>query len=103
MKRMIEIIGSVAVFLIACAPRNATAADEPINAEFVGSTLADTLPREFLGGLPTNAPCHYIKWQLTLSTNQNTGLPATYKLAAQYHIPARDHPNRSEDGPKVAA
>ena len=78
-------------------------AQNSVAAEFVGSTLCDTLPREFLGGLATNAPCHYVVWQITLFTNQSTGLPATYNLTARYRTPTRSNPNQSEDGPSVAS
>lgn len=65
--------------------------------QFIGSTPGDSLPREFLGGLPANAPCHCIMWELTLFTNR------TYDIAARYQVPARGNTNQSEDGPKVTA
>jgi hypothetical protein len=74
-----------------------------VAAEFVGSTPGGVLPREFLGGLPSNAPCHYVMWQLTLLTNRNTGLPTGYNVVARYRIPARGNTNQSEDGPRVAS
>ena len=60
MKRLIQILGdSIALLLFCLAPRGAIASDQKLAAtEFIGSTLGDALPREFLGGLATNAPCH---------------------------------------------
>lgn len=105
MKKLIQIIAGLVVLLVfSCASRSVMAnAQNSVATEFVGSTPADALPREFLGGLAANALCHYIKWELALSTNQSTGLPATYKLNAQYHVPVRSNPNQSEEGPKVTA
>ena len=72
-------------------------------AKFVGSTPCDAGTREFLGGLAADAPCHCIVWELTLSTNESTGLPTTYSLSARYQVPKRSNPNQSEDGPKVTS
>jgi hypothetical protein len=72
-------------------------------AEFIGSTPGDALPREFLGGLAINAECHYIKWQITLLTNQSSGQPVTYNLVARYYVPARNNTNQSAEGPKVTS
>jgi hypothetical protein len=95
---------SVALLLIGCAHRGGVAsARDSVAAEFVGSSPGGVLAREFLGGLASNAECHSISWQITLFTNQTTGLPATYKLAALYHVPTAANPNRSQDGPKVAS
>jgi hypothetical protein len=105
MRRMIQIIGgSVTVLLAAFVPDGVAAnPQDSVAAEFVGSTLGGALPREFLGGLATNAECHYIKWHVKLLTNQTAGLPATYDLVAQYHVPARNNPNQLEEGPKVTS
>jgi hypothetical protein len=70
-------------------------------AEFVGSTPCGALPREFLGGLATNADCHNITWHITLSTNQDVGRTGTFSLTAQYYVPTRANTNRSEPGPKA--
>jgi hypothetical protein len=72
-------------------------------AEFVGSTPCGGLPREFLGGLATNAPCHYIVWQIALSTNQNQDRRGTYSLTARYDVPTASNPNRSQEGPQVTS
>jgi hypothetical protein len=102
MKNMIWIVRCSVAVLLFCAPRVVTAsAQDSVAAEFVGSTPGDALVREFVGGLATNAPCHNIMWRITLFTNQNTGLPATYTLTALYRVPTRAHTNRSEDGPRV--
>jgi len=105
MRKLIQIVGgSIALLLVACVPGGVAASPEDsVTAEFVGSTPGGDLPREFLDGLATNAECHYIKWQIKLLTNQNAGLPATYNLVAQYHVPARNNPNQSEEGPKVTS
>jgi hypothetical protein len=105
MKRLIQIVGaSVTLLSAACVPDGVAASPHgSVAAEFVGSTLGGPLPREFLGGLATNAECHYIKWQITLLTNQSSGMPATYNLVAQYYVPARNNPNQSAEGPKVTS
>ena len=105
MKRVIQIVGSsIALLLVCLAPRGAIASDQKLAAtEFIGSTLGDALPREFLGGLATNAPCHCITWHITLSAHDKAGLSGTYNLTALYQVPTRDNTNRSEPGPKVAA
>lgn len=89
----------VALLWLGCVPFGVIAsAGNSVAGEFVGSTPGDALAREFLGGLATNAPCHYIRWQITLLTNQNT-----YRVVARYGIPARNNPNQSEDGPSVSS
>jgi hypothetical protein len=96
--------GSVALLLFGCVSCGMNAAaQDAVAAEYIGSTLCGAVPREFLGGLATNTPCHYIMWEIRLLTNQNTGLPTTYNLVANYRIPARTNPNQSEDGPRVAS
>src|SRR5688572_28474100 len=103
MRKLTQIVGgSVTLLLAACMP-NAVSAEDRAAAEFIGSTPGDALPREFLGGLATNAECHNIKWQLKLSTNQSSGSPTTYNLIAQYYVPTRNNPNQSEEGPKVTS
>lgn len=92
------------VLLAACVPDCVSAnRQDSVAVEFVGSTPGGALPREFLGGLATNVECHNIKWQVILLTNQSSGLPATYNLVAQYHVPASNNPNQSEEGPKVTS
>ena len=105
MKRVIQIVGSsIALLLVCLSPRGAIASDQKLAAtEFVGSTLGDALPREFLGGLATNAPCHCITWHITLSAHDKAALSGVYNLTASYQVPTRDNTNRSEPGPKVAA
>jgi hypothetical protein len=101
---MIRMFGSwLALLLLSSVPGSVMAdAHNSVAAEFVGSTPDGALPREFVGGLATNMPCHCIMWHLTLSTNQNTALPATFNLIARYRIPARGNTNQSADGPRVA-
>jgi len=105
MRKLIQIVGgSLTVLLAAClSGRGAASRQDSVAAEFIGSTMGGPGPREFLGGLPTNAECHYIKWQIKLSPNQSAGSPGTYDLVAQYHVPARNNPNQSEEGPKVTS
>jgi hypothetical protein len=105
MKRVIQIIGgSIALLLLCFAPRGVVASDQKLGSvEFVGSTLGDALPREFLGGLATNAPCHCITWHITLSANDKAAVSGMYNLTALYQVPTRSNTNRSEPGPKVAA
>jgi hypothetical protein len=105
MRTLTQIVGgSVTLLLAACVPDGLSANREGlVTAEFIGSTPGGALLREFLGGLATNAECHYVKWQIKLSTNQSAGLPATYDLVAQYHVPARNNPNQSAEGPQVTS
>jgi len=92
------------VFLAAFAPDGVSAnPHDSVAAEFIGSTPGGALPREFLGGLTTNAECHYIKWQITLLTNQSNVQRATYNLVAQYYVPALNNPNQSAEGPRVTS
>jgi hypothetical protein len=70
-------------------------------AEFVGGSPCDSLPREFLGGIRNGAPCMWIGWRLTLSSDPATGRPTGYDLVAVYGVPTRGNPNVSEDGPRV--
>jgi hypothetical protein len=72
-----------------------------VSGEFVGTTPCDERTREFLGGLNAAAPCHCVTWHLTLITNQQTRLPATYLLVAKYGLPGRNDPNQIEAGPTV--
>ena len=72
-----------------------------VSLDYVGSTPANALARAFVGGLPTNAPCHCITWQLTLLPNQAGRLPGTFELEASYSLPGRTDPNQMEPGPTV--
>src|SRR6185436_1648145 len=105
MKGVIQILGGSIALLLSCfAPRGVIASDQKLGSlEFVGSTLGYALPREFLGGLASNAPCHCITWHMTLSANDKAALPGTYNLTPLYKVPTRDNTNRSEAGPKVAS
>jgi len=95
--------GCVVLVVIGCACRAVVAeAKHGVAAEYVGSSPGGELVREFLGGLASNAPCHSITWQLTLSTSHGSGSPAMFSVSALYHVPTASNPNRSEDGPKVA-
>jgi len=104
MRYVIGFVGGwLALLLCGCAHRGVIAeAQSGVAAEFVGSSPGDALARDFVGGLASNAPCHNIAWQLTLLTNQHTGLPSTFRLTALYQVPTRSNPNRSEGGPRVA-
>ncbi len=95
--------GWVAMLLAGCAHHGViSGAQHGVMAEFVGSSPGSALALEFLGGVASNAPCHSIAWQVTFFTNQNTGLPSTFRLTALHRVPTRSNPNRSEDGPRVA-
>src|SRR5688572_20313520 len=95
--------GCVALLLFGCA-HHSTIASAPVGvaADYVGSTPGDAPVREFIGGLANDAVCHSIVWQLSFLTNQNSGVPQTFRMTALYRVPTRSNPNRSEDGPKVA-
>ena len=104
MRCMTRVLGCAVVFLLfGCAPRGRSAgAAESRVAQFVGSSPGDPFVRNFLGGLATNLPCHNIKWEISLFTNESTGLPATFHLVARYRVPTQSNTNQSEDGPQVA-
>jgi hypothetical protein len=73
-----------------------------VTGEFVGTTLADASLRTFLGGLANDAPCHCIKWRLSLSPQTETaGGGGTFRAIATYRLPGRDDPNQLEPGPTV--
>jgi hypothetical protein len=105
MRKLTQILGgSISLLLAANVPEGISASHEgPAAVEFIGSTPGGALPREFLGGLATNAECHFIKWEIKLLPNQGAASPATCHLVAQYHVPARHNPNQYEEGPKVTA
>jgi hypothetical protein len=86
---------------MACLASNCVYAQALTKQEFVGSTPCDSLSREFLGGIPTDAPCHCIGWHLTLMDAKNTGEPRKYSLVVRYGIPGRDDPNQLVEGPSV--
>jgi hypothetical protein len=102
MRRMLRMIGcGVLLWLAYASPDAMASGGDSVAAEFVGTSPCDPLPREFGGGLAATAPCHCITWQLTLLTNRNASLPATYKLVAHYGLPGKNDPNQVEDGPQV--
>ena len=102
MKRVSRTIRFATVLLLSgCAYPGVDAHQVSIADEFIGTTPGGALVREFVGGLPTNAPCHSITWQIKLVTNRTSDLPTTFSLAASYQVPTKSNPNRSEDGPKV--
>jgi hypothetical protein len=102
MRRVSRMVGCWAMLWLAYASPEAMASGgDSVAAEFVGTSPCDALPREFVGGLAATAACHCITWQLTLFTNRNDGLPATYKLVANYGLPGKNDPNQIEDGPLV--
>jgi hypothetical protein len=76
-------------------------ASHHVKEEFVGSTPCGPLSREFIGGLPAEAPCHCITWRLTLFSGGDSGNPATYQLVATYGVPPPGDPNQLVDGPTV--
>lgn len=102
MRRVPRMVGCWALLWLAYASPDAMASGrDSVAAEFVGTSPCDPLPREFVGGLAATAPCHCITWQLTLFTNRNASLPATYKLVVNYGLPGQNDPNQVEDGPQV--
>lgn len=92
----------LALLLWGCAHHGVIAETHSgVAAEWVGTSPGDAPARAFVGGLDTHAPCHSITWHVTLSTNQNAGLPSPCRLTAHYQVPERSNPNRLENGPKV--
>lgn len=67
----------------------------------MGTTPCDSLSREFLGGLATNAPCHCITWDLKFFAAENPGQQGRFDLVVRYGLPGRDDPNQLEEGPMV--
>jgi hypothetical protein len=99
---LMRIAGLVILLLVSgCASSVVTADRVGASEEFVGSTPCDVRALDFLGGLATNAPCHCVTWRLTLFTNQQTRLPSTYSLVADYGLPGRTDTNQLENGPTV--
>lgn len=70
-------------------------------AQFAGSTPGGDEAREFLGGLPQNAPCHHVVWRLALATNRGPSAAGTFHLQALYRVPNTGNTNQSIDGPSV--
>ena len=88
------------VFLLSSLLISAAQSPRPTE-EFVGSTPCDALSREFLGGLATNAPCHFIAWRLTFSKSANASEPNKFTVSATYWLPGRNDPNQIEEGATV--
>src|SRR5688500_19097926 len=65
---------------------------------FVGTTPCGDTVRTFVGGMPADAKCHAIKWELTLGTAEAAN---RWSLTAVYGIPPASNPNATIDGPKV--
>ena len=98
--KLLRVVGGLAVLLHMGGPTsNSVNAQVLTKQEFVGSTPCDSHSREFLGGIPTNAPCHCIGWHLTLLDAKETGERRTYSLVVTYGVPGRDDPNQIVDGP----
>ena len=89
---------AIALLGIACATQVVIAAEESGTQEFVGSTPCDGHSRKFLGGIPTETPCHCITWRLTLAGIE-TGESGEYSLEVMYGMPGKDDPNQLVDGP----
>jgi hypothetical protein len=96
-----RVAGCLLLLLAECSLSDSPGAPILQKQEFVGTTPGDASSREFIGGLPADAPCHCITWDLTLFTDQKTGQPATYSLVAKYGLPGRNDPNQIEDGPAL--
>ena len=103
MKNLIGLFASLfAVVQIGCAQKKGvTSVGSSGAAEFVGSTPGDALVRDFLGGLPTNATVHAIRWSLNLSTNASASSKGKFSLTALYKVPTAHNPNLSQDGPRI--
>ena len=65
---------------------------------FVGTTPCGDAARAFVGGMPAGAPCHAIKWELTLDA---TELANRWSLTAVYAVPRASNPGAMVDGPRV--
>lgn len=103
MKHSAQIVaGVVAMLWCGCAHREVEVnAQHVVREEFVGTSPVDVPVYEFLG-LTTNLVCESITWRVQLLTEQDSGRPAPFRLEVQTHVPQKDFPNRSEDGPKLS-
>ena len=96
----LHVVNCVVISLyVACAALGPVLAQETTKQEFVGSTPCDVRSREFLGGIPTDAPCHCIAWRLTLLDTKNSEESGDYTLEVTYGIPGRVDPNQLVEGP----
>ena len=55
----------------------------PEPAVFVASSPCDMIPRAMLG-IPANADCEFVKWNLTLQRDPRNQEPTVYKLTITY-------------------
>lgn len=65
---------------------------------FVGTTPCVGAVRGFVGGIAAGAPCHALKWELTLGT---AAVANRWMLTAVYGVPPASNPNQMVDGPSV--
>jgi hypothetical protein len=84
---------------VACAALDPAIAEEVATQQFVGSTPGDARSREFLGGLPPQAPCHCITWRLALFGTNSAEESGEYTLEVTYGLPGLDDPNQLVEGP----
>ena len=80
----IAMVLAVASLLFGCATSPVAPIQTSRNDEFAGTTACHALTRDFLG-IPSNAACECIQWQLKLHSSDFTGL-GTYTLIATYGI-----------------
>ncbi len=93
------VAGLILTPLLVCNSARAQAPIDP-DQHFVGTTPCDTQPRRFLG-IVKDLPCERITWQLALSTDRETGLPATFSLVAVYGMQAQSAPGFVDGGRTV--
>jgi hypothetical protein len=89
------------LFLLSFAWITSAQAPASVKEEFVGSTPCDPVARQFLGGLATNAPCHYIAWDVTLFKSEKPSDPHKYAVTATYWLPGKNDTNQLEQGATV--
>jgi hypothetical protein len=86
---------------IGCATSDPHKIDQHAQQEFVGSVPCDPAVMNFVGGLPTNAPCHCITWKLTFVRTDGPSERRLFNLVATYGLPGQNDPNQLEEGPTI--
>lgn len=104
MKHPAALVGSwMALLLCGCAHQDVLAETRlGIALEYSGTSPDHPQSRKFLGGLPTNASCHAIAWQLTFLTHRNRLWPDDGSQGDQravHHRPQPDSHGRVSQSP----
>src|SRR5258708_2628887 len=82
-------VGTTALLLF-IVTKSCSQTNHPGNSSVLGIFVASTpcsLGTRPLPGIPVNADCELIKWNLTLYQEESGGTPTTYKLHCSYGLP----------------